>query len=80
MINPVSVIKMLNDRKNFVNNHPDFIGFILDTFGDEMAEGDRIKIQIEKKNGKIDEMGIQLEDTDIVLFEELKKIVKQIRS
>lgn len=80
MINPVSVIKMLNDRKNFVNNHPDFIGFILDTFGDEMAEGDRIKIQIEKKNGKIDEMGIQLEDTDMVLFEELKKVVKQIRS
>ena len=78
MINPVSVIKVLNERKNFVNNHPEFIGFVLDTFGNKMTEGDRITIQIEKKDSKIKEMSIQLEETDMVMFEELKKVVEQI--
>ena len=80
MIHPVSIIKLLNERKYFVNNHPEFIDFILKTFGGEMLKGDRIKVMIEKENGEKEEICISLEESDMQMVGELKKVVEQIRS
>ena len=33
MVNPVTVMKMLNERKKFMANHPHFFDFFVNSFG-----------------------------------------------
>lgn len=80
MINPVSVIKLLNERKNFVANHPEFIGYILNIFGAGMEKGDKIEVRVKKADGEWKEVNIELQESDVTLFDELQKVVEQIRS
>ena len=34
MINPITVMKMLNERHQFIQNHPDFYPFLKENFGE----------------------------------------------
>ena len=34
MINPITVMKMLNERHQFIQNHPDFYPFLKENSGD----------------------------------------------
>lgn len=46
MVNPVTVMKMLNERKKFMANHPHFFDFFVNSFGKGVDED----TEIEKKS------------------------------
>ena len=53
MINPASIMKIMNAKKAFENNHPKFVAFISDVFGRGIEEGTIIEITVRysKQNG-----------------------------
>ncbi len=46
MIHVGTVMKVLGERKTFIGNHPDFLGFVLQVFGGELEEGTVLEVRI----------------------------------
>lgn len=41
-----TVMKVLGERKTFIKNHPDFLGFVLQVFGGELGEGTVLEVRV----------------------------------
>ena len=59
MINPITVMKMLNERHQFIQNHPDFYPFLKENFGEGIRAGD-----IDRSNRKASGRGAGTESDD----------------
>ena len=46
MINPITVMKMLNERHQFIQNHPEFYPFLKENFGNGIEPGTMIEISV----------------------------------
>lgn len=79
MINPSSVMKVLGERKTFINNHPEFLGFLLDNFGEETPEGSVITLQIQKPGKEEKKTSISIQNSDGEIMKALGELIEQIR-
>lgn len=76
MFNPMKVMKLLNERKEFANAHPDFYRYVKDVFGSEIPEGTEIEICVKKTGKETENVKLEVSKTDVKFFKMLEDVVK----
>ena len=74
MVNPASLMKIMNSKKVFESNHPKFVAFLSDVFGRGIEEGTIIEITVTKPDGTPVTSNIKVRQSDLDLVEELKNL------
>ena len=77
MINPITIMKIINERAAFITNHPDFYSFLHKGFGTESMEDSVIEIRITKSSGEVETGVINVQETDLPLFNAVKEFLNQ---
>ena len=78
MINLAAVMKVLNERKTFLDNHPEIYAFIKKEFGDRgLCEGDLLEIAIKRpgeENAR--KVEIEVQKSEQPFFDAVRDVVK----
>ena len=53
MVNPVTVMKMLNERKKFMANHPHFFDFFVNAFGKGVEKIQKLNLVLRDPERKV---------------------------
>ena len=77
MLNPMKLFKVLNERKQLMKNHPEFIPFIKETLGTDIGEGTVIEICVNRPGQEEKATKINVERSDLPLFKKLQDVVKE---
>lgn len=77
MINPITVMKMLNERHQFIQNHPEFYPFLKENFGNGIEPGTMIEISVkhlgEDVEGKIK---MEVQESERAFFKAAQEILR----
>ena len=73
MMNPASMMKIMQAKNTFEGNHPKFIAFLKAVFASKIEEGTIIEIQIKNPDGKEFASNMKIAKEDMELFQKLKE-------
>lgn len=76
MINPVNAMKMFNERKTFIQNHPDFFNFVVGTFGEKIEDDTVIELRIVKPGGEEQSSSARICDSDQKILEAVRNLIR----
>lgn len=76
MVNPATVMKLMNAKKKFSDNHPKFVAFLTMIFSRGITEGTIIEITVTRPGEAPVTSNIKVLQSDLELMEELKNIAK----
>ena len=76
MMNPSSIMKLMNAKNKFTGNHPKFVAFLNAMFSREIKEGTIIEITVTKPGEEPVTSNLKVQSSDLELLEELKGMVK----
>ncbi len=76
MLNPSSVMKIMNAKNEFTANHPKFSAFINAVFKGGIEEGTIIEITVQKPGQETMTANIRVKQSDLELFQELKELAR----
>lgn len=76
MINPASIMKIMNAKNKFEGNHPKVVKFFKAVFGKGIEEGTIIEITVKKPGQDAMATNFKVQQTDLELLQELREIVK----
>lgn len=77
MINPVTVMKILNQRKEFLEHNPELYPFIQKWFGNGLQKGTVMEIKITPPDGEgADSVKIEVTDAEMGLLEAVKELFR----
>lgn len=69
-------MKVVNERKAFLDNHPEFFHFLLEQFGAEgVSEGTVIELKVTRPGKPEAKAQAELLDSDMKLFAGLKDMI-----
>lgn len=71
----MTVMKMLNERKRFISNHPHFFNFFVNSFGKGVNEDTEIELSIKRPGEEKTSSRIKIKKSDLKLFEELQELI-----
>ena len=74
MINPTSIMKIMNAKNKFTANHPKFVAFLNAVFSREMEEGTVIEITLTRPGEE--PMTTKIQQSDLDLMRELQDMAK----
>ena len=74
MINPVTVMKVLSERKAFLENHPELFKFLKESFGGEVKRGTKINVEVTETNGERNTLTIEVKESDLAFLDSLKEL------
>lgn len=74
MINPMSMMKMMQAKNKFTENHPKFVQFLSAAFSGGIEEDTIIEISVEKPGQNRITSNIKVKQSDLELLEELKNL------
>ena len=74
MINPMSMMKMMQAKNKFTENHPKFVAFLSAAFSGGIEEGTIIEISVEKPGQNRITSNIKVKQSDLELLAELKNL------
>lgn len=74
MINPSSMMKLMNFKKKFESNHPKFAAFLGNIFSKGLDEGTIIEITVQRPNEAPMTTNMKISRSDLELIEELKEL------
>ena len=74
MINPMSMMKMMQAKNKFTENHPKFVQFLSAAFSGGIEEDTIIEISVEKPGQNSITSNIKVKQSDLELLEELKNL------
>ena len=74
MINPMSMMKMMQAKNKFTENHPKFVQFLSAAFSGGIEEDTIIEISVQKPGQNIMTSNIKVKQSDLELLEELKNL------
>ena len=74
MINPMSMMKMMQAKNKFTENHPKFVQFLGAAFSGGIEEDTIIEISVEKPGQNRITSNIKVKKSDLELLEELKNL------
>ena len=79
MVNPAMLMKLMNAKNVFTQNHPKFEAFIKAVFlkGGSITEGTIIEITVTKPGENPISTNIKVQQSDLDLVEQLKEMAKQ---
>lgn len=75
-MNPMTVIKLMNAKKQFTDNHPKFEAFINAVFSRKLEEGTVIELSVTRPGENPVTTNIKVQQSDLELLEELKGLMK----
>ena len=74
MINPMSMMKMMQAKNKFTENHPKFVQFLGAAFSGGIEEDTIIEISVEKPGQNRITSNIKVKQSDLELLAELKNL------
>ena len=74
MINPMSMMKMMQAKNKFTENHPKFVQFLSAAFSGGIEEDTIIEISVQKPGQNKMTSNIKVKQSDLDLLEELKNL------
>ena len=74
MINPMSMMKMMQAKNKFTENHPKFVAFLSAAFAGGIEEDTIIEISVEKPGQNRITSNIKVKQSDLELLAELKNL------
>ena len=74
MINPMSMMKMMQAKNKFTENHPKFVQFLSAAFSGGIEEDTIIEISVEKPGQNRITTNIKVKQSDLELLAELKNL------
>lgn len=77
MVNPASIMKLMNAKNKFAANHPKFSAFLNAVFKGGIQEGTIIEITVTKPGEAPITSNLRVSQSDIELMQELQNISKQ---
>lgn len=76
MINPGSIMKFMNARNKFIENHPKFAAFLQAAFSTPVTEGTIIEITMTRPGEEPVTTNMMVKQSDLDLLDELKEIAQ----
>ncbi len=76
MINPVNAMKVFNERKTFIQNHPEFFDFVVGKFGEELPTDTVIELKVVTPDGEEWSASAKLCETDQKILEALRNLIR----
>ncbi|MBO5054950.1 MAG: hypothetical protein J6C64_01145 [Lachnospiraceae bacterium] len=76
MMNPASIMKIMNAKSIFTANHPKFAAFLNAVFKGGIEEGTIIEIKVQKPGQEAVTSNIKVQQTDLELLKELWELAK----
>ena len=79
MINPGTLIKIMQAKSTFEKNHPKFVSFFKKIFGNGggITEGTVIEITVTRPGEEPIASNLRVQQSDLDLVEEIKKMIKE---
>lgn len=74
MINPMAMMKMMQAKNKFTENHPKFVAFLSAAFSGGIEEDTIIEISVEKPGQTKMTSNIKVKQSDLELLAELKNL------
>ena len=74
MINPMSMMKMMQAKNKFTESHPKFVAFLKAAFLNGIEEDTIIEISVEKPGQNRITSNIKVKQSDLELLAELKNL------
>ena len=76
MMNPASIMKIMNAKNKFTENHPKFAAFLNTVFSREITEGTIIEITVTRPGEEALTTYMKVKQSDLDLLNELKDLAK----
>lgn len=76
MMNPASMMKIMNAKNKFTENHPKFVSFFTKVFSAGVTEGTIIEITVKKPGEEAITTNMKVQQSDLDLMRELQDIAK----
>ena len=77
MINPASVMKIMNAKNKFTENHPRFAAFLNAVFYGGIEEDTVIEITVQKPGQRPLTSNLKVKQSDLELLQELKTLASK---
>lgn len=74
MINPASIMKVMNAKNKFTENHPKFVAFLNMVFSRGITEGTVIEVKVTRPGEETVMTNMKVMQSDLDLMNELKDI------
>lgn len=74
MMNPASIMKIMNAKNKFTQNHPKFVAFLNAVFSGGITEGTVIEITVTRPGEEPITTNMRVQQSDLDLMNELKDI------
>ena len=76
MVNPAAIMKLMNAKNKFGDNHPRFVAFLNMIFSRGITEGTVIEITVTRPGEQPVTSNMKVQQSDLELMEELKNLAK----
>lgn len=76
MMNPASMMKIMNAKNKFTANHPKFVAFLNAVFSRGVTEGTIIEIRVTRPGEEPVTTNMKVLQSDLELMDELKGLAK----
>lgn len=76
MMNPSAIMKMMNAKNKFTENHPKFVAFLNAVFSNGITEGTVIEITVTKPGQEPITTNMKVKQSDLDLIQELQELAK----
>ncbi len=76
MINPASLMKIMNAKNKFTENHPKFVAFLNAVFANGVEAGTVIEMTVTKPGEAPVTTNIKVQQSDLELLAQLKELAK----
>ena len=74
MVNPASIMKLMNAKNKFESAHPKFAAFFRTVISQGVNEGDVIEITVTRADGTPITANMKVQQSDLELMQELKNL------
>ncbi len=75
MINPLTVKKLMDTRRDFSGNHPEFFAFAREVFGSDIKAGTEIRLSVAKPGEQPVATTITVQESDLKFIQSLKDLL-----
>lgn len=76
MMNPATLMKIMNAKNKFTDNHPKFVAFLSAVFSREITEGTIIEISVTRPGEETMTTNMKVMQSDLELLNEMKDIAR----
>ncbi len=73
-MNAASIMKLMNAKRQFDDNHPKFAAFCKSIFARPLEEGTVVEVTVTRPDGEVVTTNLKVQQSDLELLAELREI------